>query len=104
MDICRNATNFYRRMGTAGSWYYKISELYDKATFHLNKDYTIQTCHNDMVDIERNSRMGPACKNLVKDETIIPLKNGKDVKVDVLEIKTLQSGACVGMFLFQAGC
>ena len=86
-------------MGTAGSWYYQISELYDKATFHLNEDYTIQACHNDMVDIERNSRKGPACKNLIKDEkTIIPLKNKKDVKIEVREIKTLQSGACVGMY------
>ena len=81
------------------SWSDKIGNFYNESTFHLNKDYTIQACHNNMKK-KRGERQN--CKELEIGENIISLEhrgNGTNMKFAVQEIKTVQSGTCVGMFL-----
>ena len=87
----------------------EIKDLYDKATFQLGKDFTIEACHNDMEhengtngDIKPFGGIGnhPGCKNLiVEDGQLLDFKGENQfVTVHVKEIKTIQYGICYGKF------
>ena len=80
-------------------WSDKISNFHNESTFHLNKDFTIKACHNNMKK-KRGERQ--KCTELEIGKNVISLPhrgNGTTMEFAVQEIKTVQSGTCVGMFL-----
>ena len=84
----------------------EIKDLYDKATFQLGKDFTIEACHNDMehgTNGDIKLKFGgnhPGCKSLTVEDSQPLVFKGENqfVTVDVKEIKTIHNGICYGKF------
>ena len=94
----------------------EIKDLYDKATFQLGKDFTIEACHNDMehgtngINGDIKPKFGgiesmfggnhPGCKSLTVEDSQPLVFKGENqfVTVDVKEIKTIHNGICYGKF------